>query len=77
MKKEDAEIDLNDDQRANFLKTRAYSKWPRAHFFTHKDSKKIRVIIAESRFAEGKLVIERVIPEGKKEMAYEDFLSSL
>lgn len=70
-KDEDALIDLNGDPREQFLKIRAFDKDPRAHFITPKGK---RVIITEASWQNGELVIEKVLPEGKKEMAYEDYL---
>jgi methionyl-tRNA formyltransferase len=39
--------------------------------------KKLRVIIKESEYTDGKFIITKVLPEGKKEMNYEDFLRGL
>jgi methionyl-tRNA formyltransferase len=69
IKKEDAEIDLNDDDYLNYRKILAYERWPRTFFF--KDGK--RVIVNEAKFEDGKLEILRVTPEGKKEMDYSLF----
>lgn len=66
IKKEDAEINLEDDPWTNYLKIQAYAGWPRAFFF--KDGK--RVVITQASFSDGNLVIEKVIPEGKKEIDY-------
>lgn len=74
VRKEHAQLDLSDDPRQNYLKILAYDVWPRAYFFAEKNSKKIRVIVTSARLESGVLVLERVIPEGKKEMAYADFL---
>ena len=68
---EDALIDPLDDPRAQLLKIKAFDKSPRAHFFTASGK---RVIVVDAEMVEGKLVLTRVIPEGKKEMSYEDFL---
>ncbi len=65
----DALIDLNNDARKNFLKIKAFDKGPRAYMQV--DGK--RVIIKDAEFVNGELKITRVIPEGKKEMPYEDF----
>jgi methionyl-tRNA formyltransferase len=67
----DALIDLGGDARQNFLKIRAFDKNPRAHFLLPNGK---RVIVADAEFANGALTITRVIPEGKKEMSYKDFL---
>lgn len=68
---EDALIDLNGNPREQLLKIRAFDKSPRAHFITPEGK---RVIITEARMTDGALDILRVIPEGKKEMPYADFL---
>ena len=67
----DALLDLAGNQREQFLKIRAFDKDPRAHFFS-KNGK--RIIITDADFKNGSLKILRVIPEGKREMDYEDFL---
>jgi len=61
----------------NYLKTKAFFPWPGTFFFISKDNKKIRVIIKESKYSDGKFSILKVLPEGKKEMSYEDFLRGL
>lgn len=71
----DAEINLSGDPRAQLLKIRAFDKNPRAFYFAEKGDKKIRIIITNAELApDGTLNILKVIPEGKKEMAYNDFL---
>ena len=77
--KEDAKIDLKDDSYQNFLKIRAFSPTPGAYFFVQKGDKEIRVKITEAEYNEenNELVIKKVIPEGKQEMDYEDFLKGL
>jgi methionyl-tRNA formyltransferase len=84
--KEDGLIDLSSDPYQNFLKIQAFSKWPTAYYFHERKSspsqgsaegtKKIRVIIKKAAFNNGKLEILRVVPEGKKEMDYKDFIRS-
>ncbi len=73
--KEDGLIDLQDDPYQNFLKIQAYDVWPRTYFFADSNGKKKRVIIADASFSDGKLTINRVTPEGKREMKYADFLN--
>lgn len=68
---EDALIDLSDDPRKNYLKIKAFDKGPRAYMLVNGK----RVIIKDATFAEGRLEITRVIPEGKKEMDYKAFLT--
>jgi methionyl-tRNA formyltransferase len=75
VEKNDGEIDLiTGDPYKNFLKIQAYNFWPQAYFFKEKDGRKIRIIIKDAEFKSGSLVVKRVLPEGKKEMNYEDFL---
>ena len=69
IKKGDGLIDLNDEAIKNYNKFRAYAHWPRTFFF--KDGK--RVIITNAVLENGKFVIKKVLPEGKKEISWEDF----
>jgi len=66
IKKEDGLIDLNDDGIKNYNKFRAYATWPRTFFF--KDGK--RIIITKAKLENGNFVIEKILPEGKKEIPY-------
>lgn len=66
----DALVDLQGDAAQNLLKIRAFDKNPRAYFL---DSNGKRVIITQAHIEDGKLVVDKVIPEGKKEMEYKDF----
>lgn len=78
VEKADGLIDLEkDDPYTNFLKIQAYSTWPQAYFFISKGEQKIRVIVKEAKYIDNKLEIIRVLPEGKKEMNYQDFLRGL
>jgi methionyl-tRNA formyltransferase len=73
--KEMGEINLADDPHQNLLKIRAFDGWPGTYFFVEKNDTKIRVKIIDAELTDDKkLKITRVIPEGKKEMDYEDFL---
>lgn len=74
--KEDGLIDLSGDPETNYRKIQAFNIWPRAYFFTERNGKKIRVIVTEASFDKGELVINKIIPEGKKEMLYADFLNT-
>jgi methionyl-tRNA formyltransferase len=89
--KADGEINLNGDPWKNYLKIQAFSGWPRTFFFVEKQldpkketgenmpPKKIRVTIQTASFDRENMLlkIERVIPEGGKEMSYDDFLRGL
>ena len=85
-KKEDGLLDLNDDSETNFRKILAFSTWPGAYFFhERKDGKKIRVRVTDAELENCdienslktencKLKIVSIVPEGKKEMLWADFL---
>lgn len=75
-KKEDGLLDLGASAHTNMLKIRAFEGWPGTYTFFERDGKRIRTKILDAHVEQGSLVIDRVIPEGKKEMAYEDFLRS-
>jgi methionyl-tRNA formyltransferase len=70
---EDRLIDLNEDAYKNLLKIQAFKTWG-TYFFSERNGKKIRVNIKEAEIKDGKLLIKKVVPEGKKEMTYEEFL---
>lgn len=72
IKKLDAEINLSDSPEENFRKIQAYKKWPRAFFFLERKGQKIRVIVTEAKIVSNKLVISKVIPEGRKEIPFQD-----
>lgn len=72
--KEDGLINLSDDPLVNYRKIRAYDEWPGAYFFIKRNDKQIRVKISEAELTEHNLTITRVVPEGKREMSYTDFL---
>lgn len=72
--KEDGLIDLSDDALMNYKKIRALDEWPGAYFFIERNGKHIRIRVTDAVYKNGALTITRIIPEGKKEMSYEDFL---
>jgi len=77
IKKSDGLLDLKDDPYQNYLKIQAYDEWPGTFIFHTKDSGDcVRVKVKEVSYdeKENTLVIEGVVPEGKNEMSYEDFL---
>lgn len=77
--KEDGLVDLAGEQYAVFRKIQAFHEWPQAYFFIEHNSKKLRVKITSATWQAAKdgipakLVIQKVIPEGGKEMPFEDF----
>lgn len=72
--KEDGEIDINGDARENWNKYRAYQDWPGTFFFVYRNDKKIRVKIKHASYLNNIFIINRVVPEGKKEIDYKDFI---
>jgi methionyl-tRNA formyltransferase len=74
--KEDGEIDPSGDPIENNRKFRAYFGWPGIYFFINNDGRKTRVVIKDAQLIFGKFVIKNVVPEGKKEIPYEDFIRS-
>jgi methionyl-tRNA formyltransferase len=74
--KADGLIDLSQDPEQNWLKFNAFQGWPRSYFFVKKNGIDKRVIITGAEFIADQFLITRVIPEGKPEMSYADFLRS-
>lgn len=73
--KEDAEIRLDADPYETFRKIQAFQGWLGAYFFMDRAGAKIRVKVTKADYKNGHLTIEKVIPEGGKEMSYKDFFS--
>lgn len=88
IKKKDGLLNLNADPEENLRKMLAYSTWPGAYmFFKNKKGKEVRIVIKDAEIkdlptgkaglpapAGGKFSPLRVIPEGKREMDWQDFL---
>lgn len=77
IEKENGLLNLEDSAETNLRKIRAYHVWPGAYFFAERNGQKIRVIVKKASISDGKLVLERVVPEGKKEMDYSAFQRGL
>ncbi|MDQ5969333.1 MAG: Methionyl-tRNA formyltransferase [Patescibacteria group bacterium] len=71
IQKSDGELNLNDSPDVNLRKIRAHHVWPGAFFM---DGNK-RIIVKGAHIENNELVLDRVIPEGKKEMGYKDYLN--
>jgi methionyl-tRNA formyltransferase len=67
--KEDGLLDLSALAQENWYKYRAYADSIGTYFIENGK----RMKITSASYKNGKFVIERVIPEGKKEIAYADF----
>ena len=76
IKKEDGLINPSINQKENYNKYRAFYGWPGVYFFIQKDNKDMRIKIVKAKYENDSFIIERVIPEGKKEISYQDFLKS-
>lgn len=63
--------------RNAFLKIQAFHEWPIAYFMIKHNGKSLRIKITQASWNNsnetGKLQIEKVIPEGSKEMSWDDF----
>ncbi|MFA6415991.1 MAG: methionyl-tRNA formyltransferase [Candidatus Paceibacterota bacterium] len=73
IEKKYGEINLNDPAILNFRRFRAYQPWPGVYTEIDNHQKKIRLTIKKARLDGELFVIERVTPEGKKEMSWEEF----
>jgi methionyl-tRNA formyltransferase len=71
--KSDALINLEDSAELNLRKIRGYAGWPNAYTFFEHNGKQIRLIIKEAEIIHGVLILKKVIPEGRKEMSFEEF----
>lgn len=65
IKKEDSDI-TNDSPEKALRKIRAYEVWPRARVG--------ELIVTDAHIENDELVLDKVIPPGKKEMLYKDYL---
>ena len=77
MSRNDGLIDLSGNPEINWRKIRAFGTWPGTFFVVKHRGKKTRVKIKKAAFQDGVLTVQRVVPENKKEMSYEDFLRGL
>jgi methionyl-tRNA formyltransferase len=74
LSKDAGRIDPNGDPENNWNKYRAFAEWPGTYFFTEFNGRQIRLKITKAHYTpEAGFVIDRVIPEGKKEMEYSVF----
>lgn len=67
LKKEDGLLSLEDPAETNWNKYRAYADSIGTYFF--ENGKRMKIVKAS--LVKGKFTVERVIPEGKKEMGYQ------
>ena len=74
IKKQDGLLNLKSNAEENYRKIKAFTPWPSTYFFTTRGDREIRVRVTNAELKNNELIITRVIPEGKKEMDYQDFL---
>ena len=74
IRKEDGKLTLRGDHEANWNTYRAYAESPGTHFYMEKDGKTIRVKIVSASYDGSSFVPDRVVPEGKKETAYQELV---
>jgi methionyl-tRNA formyltransferase len=73
--KRDGLLDMSADAETNLRKVRAFSTWPGAYiFYTKKNGEEIRIVVKDAEIVDGKFTPTLVVPAGKKEMSWEDFL---
>lgn len=77
IKKEEGELRLGTNDPENWRKYRAFYESPGTYFFVEKHGARIRVKVTAARYENDTFIPERVIPEGKREMAYADFVRNL
>ncbi len=75
--KENSFINLENNPYKNYLIYLACGNNPAPYFFVNHLGKQIRVKITKASYNNNTFTIEKVIPEGKKEMFYEDFKRGL
>lgn len=74
--KGDGLLSLSHDAYKNLLKIRAFDTTVGTHAFFERVGKKIRVGILDAHIEGTKLIVDKVKPEGKRDMSYEEFLRS-
>lgn len=70
--------DISNEPRKTYLKFCAFSEWPKLYFFINKDEKDTRIIITDVEYdkSSNKMILKKVICEGRPEMPFEHFESS-
>ncbi len=75
IKKEHGLVDLSEQGEILYRKYRAYFGWPGIFFFDTKQDRQMRIKIGTAHMEDEKFVIDTVIPEGKNQMKYSDYLN--
>lgn len=74
IEKAEGELDLTADPVHNWNTYRGLNESPGTFFFIERAGKRIRVKIKSATFSNGQFVPDRVVPEGKNETSYTDFM---
>lgn len=64
------------EEYEKYLKYCAYDGWPGVYFFVERNGKNMRVKITDAEYKNGAFLPLKVIPEGKKEIGYQEFLNA-
>lgn len=75
--KEDGFLDQQAPALSRFRQILAFNPWPGTYFDYPGPAGKIRLIVKQAHLEEDKLVYDRVVPEGRKEMDWKSFLNGL
>lgn len=73
----DGLIKLSDDIHTNYRKIRAFLPWPKAYYMHPSSRGGLRVAITRAHIENQQLILDRVIPAGKREMSYQEFLRGI
>jgi methionyl-tRNA formyltransferase len=76
IKKESGLLDLKSDPQKNWNKYRAYAESPGTYFFIPKGDKQIRMKLISATYENNTFMPERVVPEGKSEILFTDYLKN-
>ena len=72
--KSEGELSLSGDAQTNWNTYRGLAESPGTFFYADKNGKRIRVKIKTATFDGTNFTPDRIVPEGKNEMSYVDFV---
>jgi methionyl-tRNA formyltransferase len=72
--REDGQLNLSATPTENYRKILALNPWPGAYFIDQHNNRQIKVKVKKAKLENGELIFERVIPEGRKEVSWADYL---
>lgn len=73
LQKSDARIDMKEAPETNYRKILAYECY-KPYFFVTIGKKEMRIIIKKAHLENGALHLDRVLPEGRKEISYPELM---